>query len=48
MIEVKKQLEQCLAKFRAGTLTEQELERALESVNRELQTSKPCQRLLYL
>ena len=36
MIQVKEQLEQCLDKFRAGTLTEQDLQQALENVNGEL------------
>ena len=44
MIQVKEQLEQCLDKFRAGTLTEGELQQALENIN---SVAKP-QRLLYL
>ena len=41
MIQVKEQLEQCLDKFRAGTLTEGDLQQALDTV------AKP-QCLLYL
>ena len=44
MIQVKEQLEQCLDKFRAGTLTEGDLQRALENIDT---VAKP-QRLLYL
>ena len=44
MIQVKEQLEQCLDKFRAGTLTEQDLRQALENIDT---VAKP-QRLLYL
>ena len=44
MIQVKEQLEQCLDKFRAGTLTEQDLQQALENIDT---VAKP-QRLLYL
>ncbi len=43
MEPVKQQLHQCLDKFRAGELTEQDLLRALESAN-----SQTPQRLLYL
>ena len=44
MIQVKEQLEQCLDKFRAGTLTEGDLQQALENIDT---VAKP-QRLLYL
>jgi hypothetical protein len=48
MIQAKQQLERCLDKFRAGTLTEQDLEQALESVNSQTQAQTKPQRLLYL
>ncbi len=48
MIQVKEQLEQCLDKFRAGTLTEQDLQQALENINGELDAAAKPQRLLYL
>ena len=44
MIQVKEQLEQCLDKFRAGTLTEGDLQQALENID----TVPKPQRLLYL
>lgn len=44
MSQVKEQLEQCLDKFRAGTLTEGDLQQALENMDA---AAKP-QRLLYL
>ena len=44
MIQVKEQLEQCLDKFRVGTLTEGDLQQALENIDT---VAKP-QRLLYL
>ena len=44
MSQVKEQLEQCLDKFRAGTLTEGDLRQALENIDT---VAKP-QRLLYL
>ena len=44
MSQVKEQLEQCLDKFRAGTLTEGDLQQALENIDA---AAKP-QRLLYL
>lgn len=43
MQRVKHHLEQCLSRYRAGALTEQDLEKALESL-----TEPTCQRLLYL
>lgn len=43
MPQVKQRLEQCLAKFRAGTLSEQDLEEALMALD-----EPACQRLLYL
>ena len=43
MIQVKEQLEQCLQNFRAGTLTEQDLQQVLANIT----AAKP-QRLLYL
>lgn len=48
MIQVKEQLEQCLDKFRAGMLTEGDLQQALESVTEGLGTASKSQRLLYL
>ena len=48
MIQVKEQLEQCLTKFRAGTLTEQDLQQALENANSELEVAAKSQHLLYL
>ena len=48
MVEVKEQLEQCLEKFRSGMLTEGDLQKALESVNSQIQANSQCQRLLYL
>lgn len=48
MSQVKGQLEQCLDKFRAGTLTEQDLEQALEIVNSQTRAQTKPQRLLYL
>ena len=44
MSQVKEHLEQCLDKFRAGTLTEGDLQQALENIDA---AAKP-QRLLYL
>ena len=44
MSQVREQLEQCLDKFRAGTLTEGDLQQALENIDA---AAKP-QRLLYL
>ena len=44
MSQLKEQLEQCLDKFRAGTLTEGDLQQALENIDA---AAKP-QRLLYL
>lgn len=43
MVQVKEQLEKCLENFRAGTLTEQDLQQALANIT----AAKP-QRLLYL
>ena len=43
MVQVKEQLEQCLENFRAGTLTEQDLQQVLANIT----AAKP-QRLLYL
>ena len=43
MQRINHHLEQCLSRYRAGTLTEQDLERALESP-----TKPTCQHLLYL
>lgn len=48
MSQAKEQLEQCLDKFRAGTLTEQDLQQALEDANSELGVAAKPQRLLYL
>ena len=48
MAQAKQQLEQCLDKFRAGTLTEGDLQRALESLNGQTQAAPSRQRLLYL
>ena len=48
MSQLKEQLEQCLEKFRAGTLTEGDLQQALEDVNSELNAAAKPQRLLYL
>jgi len=48
LIQVKEQLEQFLDKFRAGTLTEGDLQGALENVNSELEAATKPQRLLYL
>lgn len=42
MQDIQSQLEQCLAKFRAGNLTDQDLQAALDHV------SRPCQKILYL
>ena len=43
MVQVKEQLEKCLENFRAGTLTEQDLQQVLANIT----AAKP-QRLLYL
>ena len=43
MVQVKEQLEKCLENFRAGTLTEQDLQQALANI-----TAAKSQRLLYL
>ncbi len=43
MQQAKQRLEQCLSRFRAGTLTEQDLEQALKCLD-----EPTCQRLLYL
>ena len=48
MSQVKEQLEQCLDKFRVGTLTEQDLQQALENANGQLDAATKPQRLLYL
>ena len=48
MVQLKQQLEQCLSKFRASKLTEQDLQQALECVNSPMQAEMNCQRLLYL
>jgi len=48
MVQVKQHLEQCLCKFRAGKLTEQDLQHALESVNTQMHAETQCQRLMYL
>ena len=48
MIQVKEQLEECLGKFRAGTLTEGDLQRALEDLIDALNAAAKPQRLLYL
>ncbi len=48
MIQVKEQLERCLDKFRAGTLTEQDLHEALQSLNNQMGAETKPQRLLYL
>ena len=46
MEQVKQQLEQCLEKFRAGELSERDLQQALESADAQLAASTP--QLLYL
>ena len=46
MEQVKRQLEQCLEKFRAGELSEGDLQQALESADAQLAASTP--QLLYL
>ena len=46
MESVKRQLERCLEKFRAGALSEGDLQQALESANAQLAASTP--QLLYL
>ena len=46
MRQTKQHLEQCLSRFRAGTLTEQDLQQALESLTDR--TGTTSQRLLYL
>lgn len=46
MRRAKQHLEQCLSKLRTGTLTEPDLERALESLDEPIVSTR--QRLLYL
>ena len=46
MESVKRQLERCLEKFRAGKLSESDLQQALESADAQLAASTP--QLLYL
>ena len=48
MEQVKRKLEECLAKFREDKLTEQDLLQAIESVESTNRKEKPAQRLLYL
>ena len=47
MVGVNERLQECLGKFRDGTLTELDLQRALASVD-DAADGAPCQRLLYL
>lgn len=48
MEQVKRKLEECLAKFREDKLTEQDLLQAIKSVESTNRKEKPAQRLLYL
>jgi len=48
MEQVKRKLEECLAKFREDKLTEQDLLQAIENVESTNRKEKPAQRLLYL